>query len=153
MRLLVVWLTNQEQRTWTWMRLPTSPRTLSIAEAFLKSKGGHQSSIEGQRTIEVVYADKCVRVHDLDGPTSPLRPRRLTASCLQRFAGLADPGAQSPKRVLLIKEASLTHHRRRDPLGKRNVMTDMMSGGSVLVMDLRELLHRKMRSGADQSRP
>jgi hypothetical protein len=43
--------------------MPTSPRTSAIAEASFYAKDGHQGVIEGQRTLEVSYANKYMRKH------------------------------------------------------------------------------------------
>lgn len=52
---------DEEERSGSRMRLPTSPRAFSVAEALLHTYYGHQRSIEGQRAFEVFDADEDVR--------------------------------------------------------------------------------------------
>jgi hypothetical protein len=58
MRLFVIWLADEEQRPWTGTRLPTGPRTLGLAEAWLDSEGEHQRPVEGKSPIEISDTDK-----------------------------------------------------------------------------------------------
>jgi hypothetical protein len=65
-RLPIEGLTNQEQRSRVWMRLPTCPSSIPLAEAFAESKHRHQCPVEGQGPIEFLHAYKDVGEHASD---------------------------------------------------------------------------------------
>jgi hypothetical protein len=48
------------------MRLPTRPRSITLAEALAESEHLHQCPVEGQRPIEILYAYKDVGEHASD---------------------------------------------------------------------------------------
>jgi len=61
--LRVVGFPDEEQRSRVGMRLPTSPWTLQLAKPLLHSENGHQSAVEGERSVKVLDADEDVREH------------------------------------------------------------------------------------------
>ena len=65
-RVPIEGLTDQEQRSRVWMRLPTRPRSIALAEAFAESKHLHQCPVKGQGPIEILYAYKDVGEHASD---------------------------------------------------------------------------------------
>lgn len=78
-RVPIEGFTDQEQRSRLWMRLPTCPRSIALAEAFAESKYLHQCPVEGQGPIEILHAYKDVGEHASDlyqfsaalGPADP----------------------------------------------------------------------------------
>jgi len=62
-RFIVIGLSNEEERAWFRMRLPSGPGPFCLAEAFLDAEHWHERSVESESAIEVAYADKHVREH------------------------------------------------------------------------------------------
>src|SRR5579862_6473603 len=73
-RLPIEGLTDQEQGSRVWMRLPTCPRSIALAEAFVESKHLHQCPVEGQGPIEILHAYKDVGEHASD-------PNQFSTAC------------------------------------------------------------------------
>jgi len=65
-RVPIEGLTDQEQRSRVWVRLPTCPKSIALAEAFAETKHLHQCPVEGQGPIEILHAYKDVGEHASD---------------------------------------------------------------------------------------